>query len=106
MDVVFTVQDEGILNFCNVLERIFAHDLVERAGNTPDSAALWDFVVESTLAPIQQDIAYVNQMPQLKAGVSKARAWVRLCMEKQQLYDHMDLLLADRERLSYANAKQ
>ncbi|KAL1509617.1 hypothetical protein ABEB36_004327 [Hypothenemus hampei] len=41
------------------------------------------------------DIKSVQAMPDVKTGIGFARAWIRLALEKKQLYKHLKILLMD-----------
>uniref|UniRef100_A0A8C4SMB8 DENN domain containing 5A n=1 Tax=Erpetoichthys calabaricus TaxID=27687 RepID=A0A8C4SMB8_ERPCA len=112
-----------IASLCDLLERIWSHGLLVKQGKS----ALWSHMLhyqeskekkESTsgslntperrksdvgpvMCPLKvsliQDMRHIQNISEIKTDVGKARAWVRLSMEKKLLSRHLKQLLSDHE---------
>eukprot|EP00729_Bicosta_minor_P009200 gene9199-35449_t len=91
-----------VLNLFQVLERTFQHGLRNSSGGRHDLSALWTFLDAAVNRSAQssgvegfRDVRLVRGMTFLRTGAGKARAWVRLCLEKRVLGSALTLLLQD-----------
>uniref|UniRef100_A0A671W9K8 DENN domain containing 5A n=1 Tax=Sparus aurata TaxID=8175 RepID=A0A671W9K8_SPAAU len=108
-----------IASLCDLLERIWSHGLQVKQGKS----ALWSHLLHyqeskekksatpgerrksdggvSAMAPLKisliQDMRHIQNISEIKTDVGKARAWVRLSMEKKLLSRHLKQLLSDHE---------
>uniref|UniRef100_A0A3Q0QRD5 DENN domain containing 5A n=1 Tax=Amphilophus citrinellus TaxID=61819 RepID=A0A3Q0QRD5_AMPCI len=109
-----------IASLCDLLERIWSHGLQVKQGKS----ALWSHLLHyqdskekknatpgslgrksdgggSVMPPLKisliQDMRHIQNMSEIKTDVGKARAWVRLSMEKKLLSRHLKQLLSDHE---------
>jgi hypothetical protein len=60
---------------------------------------LWAALLHTSYPTLVADVARVAVLPGLRAGAARARALVRLALEKRTLYAYLDAVLADMERL-------
>uniref|UniRef100_A0A3Q3X3B2 Uncharacterized protein n=1 Tax=Mola mola TaxID=94237 RepID=A0A3Q3X3B2_MOLML len=105
-----------IASLCDLLERIWSHGLqVKQVGKTnkphqrsrhmtdpPHRVGLHCSPSKQvSLAPLRvsliQDMRHIQNISEIKTDVGKARAWVRLSMEKKLLSRHLKQLLSDLE---------
>uniref|UniRef100_A0A8C5F3W5 DENN domain containing 5A n=1 Tax=Gadus morhua TaxID=8049 RepID=A0A8C5F3W5_GADMO len=102
-----------IASLCDLLERIWSHGLqVKQVIHLPCSHAilLSGFIHDSerrksdggcAMPPLKvsliQDMRHIQNISEIKTDVGKARAWVRLSMEKKLLSRHLKQLLSDHE---------
>uniref|UniRef100_A0A7N8YD92 DENN/MADD domain containing 5A n=1 Tax=Mastacembelus armatus TaxID=205130 RepID=A0A7N8YD92_9TELE len=106
-----------IASLCDLLERIWSHGLQVKQGKS----ALWSHLLHyqenkeknatglgrksdgggSAMPPLKvsliQDMRHIQNISEIKTDVGKARAWVRLSMEKKLLSRHLKQLLSDHE---------
>uniref|UniRef100_A0A3P8RHH9 DENN/MADD domain containing 5A n=1 Tax=Astatotilapia calliptera TaxID=8154 RepID=A0A3P8RHH9_ASTCA len=109
-----------IASLCDLLERIWSHGLQVKQGKS----ALWSHLLHyqdskekknatpgslgrksdgggSVMPPLKisliQDMRHIQNISEIKTDVGKARAWVRLSMEKKLLSRHLKQLLSDHE---------
>uniref|UniRef100_A0A673LZI9 DENN domain-containing protein 5A-like n=1 Tax=Sinocyclocheilus rhinocerous TaxID=307959 RepID=A0A673LZI9_9TELE len=109
-----------IASLCDLLERIWSHGLQVKQGKS----ALWSHLLhyqeskekrDATPAGLErrksdagcampplkvsliQDMRHIQNISEIKTDVGKARAWVRLSMEKKLLSRHLKQLLSDHE---------
>uniref|UniRef100_A0A8C7G829 DENN domain containing 5A n=1 Tax=Oncorhynchus kisutch TaxID=8019 RepID=A0A8C7G829_ONCKI len=112
-----------IASLCDLLERIWSHGLQVKQGKS----ALWSHLLHyqeskektdaapaglgpperrksdagAALAPLKvsliRDMRHIQNIGEIKTDVGKARAWVRLSMEKKLLSRHLKKLLSDHE---------
>uniref|UniRef100_A0A8C5D7K2 DENN/MADD domain containing 5A n=1 Tax=Gouania willdenowi TaxID=441366 RepID=A0A8C5D7K2_GOUWI len=103
-----------IASLCDLLERIWSHGLQVKQGKS----ALWSHLETcglvfshqllrksdgggSAMPPLKvsliQDMRHIQNIGEIKTDVGKARAWVRLSMEKKLLSRHLKQLLSDHE---------
>ncbi|XP_069375615.1 DENN domain-containing protein 5B isoform X2 [Paralichthys olivaceus] len=107
-----------IASLCDLLERIWSHGLQVKQGKS----ALWSHLLhyqareeqhtESSLSRVAerrsdcsismpslhvsllQDMSHIQSMSEIKTDVGRARAWVRLSLEKKLLSQHLKQLLS------------
>uniref|UniRef100_A0AAY4E4E7 DENN domain-containing protein 5A n=1 Tax=Denticeps clupeoides TaxID=299321 RepID=A0AAY4E4E7_9TELE len=88
-----------IASLCDLLERIWSHGLQVKQGKS----SLWSHLLhyqensekkEATSSTCDENFKTFNE---IKTDVGKARAWVRLSMEKKLLSRHLKQLLSDHE---------
>uniref|UniRef100_A0A8D3DER6 DENN domain containing 5A n=1 Tax=Scophthalmus maximus TaxID=52904 RepID=A0A8D3DER6_SCOMX len=77
-----------IASLCDLLERIWSHGLQVKQGKS----ALWSHLLASRCS-----YTWGINISEIKTDVGKARAWVRLSMEKKLLSRHLKQLLSDHE---------
>uniref|UniRef100_A0A8C1P114 DENN/MADD domain containing 5A n=1 Tax=Cyprinus carpio TaxID=7962 RepID=A0A8C1P114_CYPCA len=112
-----------IASLCDLLERIWSHGLQVKQGKS----ALWSHLLHyqeskekrdatpaglspperrksdagCAMPPLKvsliQDMRHIQNISEIKTDVGKARAWVRLSMEKKLLSRHLKQLLSDHE---------
>uniref|UniRef100_A0A8C7TX34 DENN/MADD domain containing 5A n=1 Tax=Oncorhynchus mykiss TaxID=8022 RepID=A0A8C7TX34_ONCMY len=112
-----------IASLCDLLERIWSHGLQVKQGKS----ALWSHLLHyqeskektdaapaglgpperrksdagAALPPLKvsliRDMRHIQNIGEIKTDVGKARAWVRLSMEKKLLSRHLKKLLSDHE---------
>uniref|UniRef100_A0A8B9HBM9 DENN/MADD domain containing 5A n=1 Tax=Astyanax mexicanus TaxID=7994 RepID=A0A8B9HBM9_ASTMX len=99
-----------IASLCDLLERIWSHGLQVKQGKS----ALWSHLLHYQESKEKRDgtpaslgppgkilIAclfwHIQNISEIKTDVGKARAWVRLSMEKKLLSRHLKQLLSDHE---------
>uniref|UniRef100_A0A8C3SFT9 DENN domain containing 5A n=1 Tax=Chelydra serpentina TaxID=8475 RepID=A0A8C3SFT9_CHESE len=92
-----------IASLCDLLERIWSHGLqVKQVTN----GVLLDSErrksdASPAMSPLRisliQDMRHIQNIGEIKTDVGKARAWVRLSMEKKLLSRHLKQLLSDLE---------
>uniref|UniRef100_A0A8C7UG95 DENN/MADD domain containing 5B n=1 Tax=Oncorhynchus mykiss TaxID=8022 RepID=A0A8C7UG95_ONCMY len=81
-----------IASLCDLLERIWSHGLQVKQGKS----ALWSHLLhyqarEEKLE--QQQAEHIQSMGEIKTDVGRARAWIRLSLEKKLLSQHLKQLL-------------
>uniref|UniRef100_A0A8C3VB68 DENN domain containing 5A n=1 Tax=Catharus ustulatus TaxID=91951 RepID=A0A8C3VB68_CATUS len=97
-----------IASLCDLLERIWSHGLQVKQGKS----ALWSHL-KLQLSLVQKNChtltipsmsfsfsffsRHIQNISEIKTDVGKARAWVRLSMEKKLLSRHLKQLLSDHE---------
>uniref|UniRef100_A0A8C6C9Y6 DENN domain containing 5A n=1 Tax=Monodon monoceros TaxID=40151 RepID=A0A8C6C9Y6_MONMO len=108
-----------IASLCDLLERIWSHGLQVKQGSQlfgyTDLFGLNQLFVlgifldserrksdaSSVMPPLRisliQDMRHIQNIGEIKTDVGKARAWVRLSMEKKLLSRHLKQLLSDHE---------
>uniref|UniRef100_A0AAZ3PQZ5 DENN/MADD domain containing 5A n=1 Tax=Oncorhynchus tshawytscha TaxID=74940 RepID=A0AAZ3PQZ5_ONCTS len=113
-----------IASLCDLLERIWSHGLQVKQGKSalwshllhyqettspsllPTSGLIHDIErrksdAGAALAPLKvsliRDMRHIQNIGEIKTDVGKARAWVRLSMEKKLLSRHLKKLLSDHE---------
>uniref|UniRef100_A0A8C7SXT7 DENN domain containing 5A n=1 Tax=Oncorhynchus mykiss TaxID=8022 RepID=A0A8C7SXT7_ONCMY len=96
-----------IASLCDLLERIWSHGLQVKQGKS----ALWSHLLHYQESKEKTDAApaglgppgkplveiHIQNIGEIKTDVGKARAWVRLSMEKKLLSRHLKKLLSDHE---------
>uniref|UniRef100_A0A4W4GMR8 UDENN domain-containing protein n=1 Tax=Electrophorus electricus TaxID=8005 RepID=A0A4W4GMR8_ELEEL len=103
-----------IASLCDLLERIWSHGLQVKQGKS----ALWSHLLHyqerlihdterrksdagCAMPPLKvsliQDMRHIQNIGEIKTDVGKARAWVRLSMEKKLLSRHLKQVLSDQE---------
>uniref|UniRef100_A0A7N6FER1 DENN/MADD domain containing 5A n=1 Tax=Anabas testudineus TaxID=64144 RepID=A0A7N6FER1_ANATE len=105
-----------IASLCDLLERIWSHGLQVKQGKS----ALWSHLLHyqeskeknnatpgglgppgKSMPPLKvsliQDMRHIQNISEIKTDVGKARAWVRLSMEKKLLSRHLKQLLSEDE---------
>uniref|UniRef100_A0A8C3Q3D0 DENN domain containing 5A n=1 Tax=Chrysolophus pictus TaxID=9089 RepID=A0A8C3Q3D0_CHRPC len=106
-----------IASLCDLLERIWSHGLQVKQVRNKYSCMFQDSVLldlgilldserrKSDTSPgmsplrisLVQDMRHIQNISEIKTDVGKARAWVRLSMEKKLLSRHLKQLLSDHE---------
>uniref|UniRef100_A0A8C6KNU5 DENN domain containing 5A n=1 Tax=Nothobranchius furzeri TaxID=105023 RepID=A0A8C6KNU5_NOTFU len=113
-----------IASLCDLLERIWSHGLQVKQGKSAlwshllhyqdskeKNATPGSFIHDterrksdgggSAMPPLRisliQDMRHIQNISEIKTDVGKARAWVRLSMEKKLLSRHLKQLLSDHE---------
>uniref|UniRef100_A0A671WDA6 DENN domain containing 5A n=1 Tax=Sparus aurata TaxID=8175 RepID=A0A671WDA6_SPAAU len=113
-----------IASLCDLLERIWSHGLQVKQGKSALWSHLLHYQESkekksatpgglgpperrksdggvSAMAPLKisliQDMRHIQNISEIKTDVGKARAWVRLSMEKKLLSRHLKQLLSDHE---------
>uniref|UniRef100_A0A671WDQ8 DENN domain containing 5A n=1 Tax=Sparus aurata TaxID=8175 RepID=A0A671WDQ8_SPAAU len=104
-----------IASLCDLLERIWSHGLqvkqvrkqmISTPSHMIDPPQLEHVQRKSdggvsAMAPLKisliQDMRHIQNISEIKTDVGKARAWVRLSMEKKLLSRHLKQLLSDHE---------
>ena len=91
-----SIVSAAVLNLCQVLDRTWRHGLRE---SSVDSA-LWTFLDaaanrSSSASESLRDVRQIRGMKFLQTDVGRARAWVRLCLEKKRLGTSLEYMLQD-----------
>uniref|UniRef100_A0A4W4GHY3 UDENN domain-containing protein n=1 Tax=Electrophorus electricus TaxID=8005 RepID=A0A4W4GHY3_ELEEL len=108
-----------IASLCDLLERIWSHGLQVKQGKSAlwshllhyqERCILFSLVVDGhwrksdagcAMPPLKvsliQDMRHIQNIGEIKTDVGKARAWVRLSMEKKLLSRHLKQVLSDQE---------
>uniref|UniRef100_A0A672UXF1 DENN domain containing 5A n=1 Tax=Strigops habroptila TaxID=2489341 RepID=A0A672UXF1_STRHB len=99
-----------IASLCDLLERIWSHGLQVKQVRNKYSCMLQRILLDSerrksdtspAMSPLRisliQDMRHIQNISEIKTDVGKARAWVRLSMEKKLLSRHLKQLLSDHE---------
>uniref|UniRef100_A0A8C6C2M1 DENN domain containing 5A n=1 Tax=Monodon monoceros TaxID=40151 RepID=A0A8C6C2M1_MONMO len=114
-----------IASLCDLLERIWSHGLQVKQGSQlfgyTDLFGLNQLFVlgifldserrksdaSSVMPPLRisliQDMRHIQNIGEIKTDVGKARAWVRLSMEKKLLSRHLKQLLSDHELTKFCS---
>uniref|UniRef100_A0A4W6ET99 DENN/MADD domain containing 5B n=1 Tax=Lates calcarifer TaxID=8187 RepID=A0A4W6ET99_LATCA len=97
-----------IASLCDLLERIWSHGLQVKQGKS----ALWShpaalpgprgerrksdssISMPSLRVSLIQDMRHIQSMSEIKTDVGRARAWIRLSLEKKLLSQHLKQLLS------------
>uniref|UniRef100_A0A8P4K6K6 DENN/MADD domain containing 5A n=1 Tax=Dicentrarchus labrax TaxID=13489 RepID=A0A8P4K6K6_DICLA len=85
-----------IASLCDLLERIWSHGLQVKQGKS----ALWSHLLTKYLLNLSACFfvcRHIQNISEIKTDVGKARAWVRLSMEKKLLSRHLKQLLSEHE---------
>uniref|UniRef100_A0A8C9ER54 DENN domain containing 5B n=2 Tax=Pavo cristatus TaxID=9049 RepID=A0A8C9ER54_PAVCR len=93
-----------IASLCDLLERIWSHGLQVKQGKS----ALWSHLLQyqereekqehSAESPAKSPsgtVLHVQNMSEIKTDVGRARAWIRLSLEKKLLSQHLKQLLSN-----------
>uniref|UniRef100_A0A8C4VT40 DENN domain containing 5A n=1 Tax=Gopherus evgoodei TaxID=1825980 RepID=A0A8C4VT40_9SAUR len=91
-----------IASLCDLLERIWSHGLqVKQVNNVLLDSERRKSDASPAMSPLRisliQDMRHIQNIGEIKTDVGKARAWVRLSMEKKLLSRHLKQLLSDLE---------
>uniref|UniRef100_A0A8C9ZNG1 DENN domain containing 5A n=1 Tax=Sander lucioperca TaxID=283035 RepID=A0A8C9ZNG1_SANLU len=94
-----------IASLCDLLERIWSHGLqvkqVRKHSFIHDTERRKSDGGVSAMPPLKvsliQDMRHIQNISEIKTDVGKARAWVRLSMEKKLLSRHLKQLLSEHE---------
>uniref|UniRef100_A0A8C6V776 DENN domain containing 5A n=1 Tax=Naja naja TaxID=35670 RepID=A0A8C6V776_NAJNA len=88
-----------IASLCDLLERIWSHGLQVKQVRNVLLGRKSD--ANPGMSPLRvsliQDMRHIQNISEIKTDVGKARAWVRLSMEKKLLSRHLKHLLSDYE---------
>eukprot|EP00039_Didymoeca_costata_P033023 m.40328 g.40328 ORF g.40328 m.40328 type:complete len:1231 (-) comp9654_c0_seq2:148-3840(-) len=96
------VLNAAVLNLAQVLERMWRHGLrKELRRKETMTSPLWSFLDEAVnrstdRSEMYRDVRLVRGMTFLRTDAGKARAWVRLCLEKKTLAAALERFLKDR----------
>jgi hypothetical protein len=71
--------------------------LFRRRFQSPELKSLVEAILQPPPSPFIDDLQIVNNMREIKTDVGHARAWIRLCLEKKNLYRHLSCLLSNVE---------
>uniref|UniRef100_A0A8C6X186 DENN domain containing 5A n=1 Tax=Naja naja TaxID=35670 RepID=A0A8C6X186_NAJNA len=92
-----------IASLCDLLERIWSHGLQVKQVRNVLLGRKSD--ANPGMSPLRvsliQDMRHIQNISEIKTDVGKARAWVRLSMEKKLLSRHLKHLLSDYELTKY-----
>eukprot|EP00053_Salpingoeca_punica_P020133 m.208684 g.208684 ORF g.208684 m.208684 type:complete len:1399 (-) comp17801_c0_seq1:205-4401(-) len=94
-------ENRMVASFCDLLERMWKHGQL----NTECKSAMWAHLKKALdckdlfTSEVLNDIQAVSDMSFLRTDVGRARAWIRLCMEKKTLSKHLHDLLKSEEFL-------
>uniref|UniRef100_A0A8C4L959 DENN domain containing 5B n=1 Tax=Equus asinus asinus TaxID=83772 RepID=A0A8C4L959_EQUAS len=95
-----------IASLCDLLERIWSHGLQVKQGKS----ALWSHLIQFqdreekqdsrlplgfTSLPLLLFFRHIQNMSEIKTDVGRARAWIRLSLEKKLLSQHLKQLLSN-----------
>uniref|UniRef100_A0A8C5HGE0 DENN domain-containing protein 5B-like n=1 Tax=Gouania willdenowi TaxID=441366 RepID=A0A8C5HGE0_GOUWI len=76
-----------IASLCDLLERIWSHGLQVKQGKS----ALWSHLLH--YQAFEDKLEHIQSMPEIKTDVGRARAWIRLSLERKLLSQHLKQLL-------------
>uniref|UniRef100_A0A670JF51 DENN domain containing 5B n=1 Tax=Podarcis muralis TaxID=64176 RepID=A0A670JF51_PODMU len=97
-----------IASLCDLLERIWSHGLLVKQGKS----ALWSHLIQYQEREEKQEqlaespseyrilwssgfVQHIQNMSEIKTDVGRARAWIRLSLEKKLLSQHLKQLLSN-----------
>uniref|UniRef100_A0A8B9KUP8 DENN/MADD domain containing 5B n=1 Tax=Astyanax mexicanus TaxID=7994 RepID=A0A8B9KUP8_ASTMX len=82
-----------IASLCDLLERIWSHGLQVKQGKS----ALWSHLMhyQAREELTEQQAEHIQNMGEIKTDVGRARAWIRLSLEKKVLSQHLKQLLSN-----------
>uniref|UniRef100_A0A8C7W497 DENN domain containing 5A n=1 Tax=Oncorhynchus mykiss TaxID=8022 RepID=A0A8C7W497_ONCMY len=90
-----------IASLCDLLERIWSHGLQVKQVRLIHNTERRKSDAGAALPPLKvsliRDMRHIQNIGEIKTDVGKARAWVRLSMEKKLLSRHLKKLLSDHE---------
>uniref|UniRef100_A0A6Q2Y7T5 DENN domain containing 5B n=1 Tax=Esox lucius TaxID=8010 RepID=A0A6Q2Y7T5_ESOLU len=79
-----------IASLCDLLERIWSHGLQVKQGKS----ALWSHLMHYQAREEKLEQQHIQSMGEIKTDVGRARAWIRLSLEKKLLSQHLKRLLS------------